>query len=107
MRKLVSAIALTALLGASASTEAWWGWPFGGWGPWGNGWDNGWFGDGWFDFNLSFGAGGHGWGRGWNYYRPYWGYPYGPYPYGAVPYGAYPYPVAPAVPVAPAKTSSK
>lgn len=108
MKKLISAATLAALLGASASTDAWWGWPFGGWGPWGNGWGDDWFGDGGFDFNLSFSAGGRGWGRGWDYYRPYWGYPYGGYyPYGASPYWGYPYAVAPVVPVAPAPAASK
>ena len=105
MKKTITAAALVALLGAAANANAWWGFPFGGWGPWGNGWDNGWFGDGWMDFNFNISASAHGYGRGWNryhgYYAPYWGgygYPYGAYGY---PYAA---PVA-VVPAAPAATA--
>jgi hypothetical protein len=106
MKKLLSAAAAAALLGAVTNVNAWWGWPFGGWGPWNNGWGNDWFGDGWFDFNMSMGMGGRGWGRGryYDYYAPYWGYPYGGW---GLPYG-YPYTVAPVVvPQAPAAAATK
>jgi Sulphur globule protein len=112
MKKILFAAAVAGLMGAAANADAWWGWPFGGWGPWNNGWGNDgwgndWFGDGWFDFNLSMGLGGHGWGRGnyYDYYAPYWGYPYGGW---GAPYGyGYPYAVVPVVPQAPAPTKSK
>ena len=107
MKKILTATALTALMGAAANAHAWWGWPGGGWSPWGNGWGNDWFGDGWFDFNFSMGAGarGRGWGRYYDSYYPYGGYP----PYGGGwghPY-AYPYAVAPVVPQAPVASESK
>ncbi len=107
MNKLVSAVALAALLGASASANAWWGGP-GGWGD--RSFMDDFFGDGWGDFNMNMSGGGRGWGRGYNRYNDYYGYgPYGwgaPYAYGA-PYGygapyAYPY----AAPVAPQSTAS-
>jgi hypothetical protein len=102
MKRLLSAATLAALLGVAANANAWWGWPFGGWGPW----NNGWFGDGWMDFNFSMGVGAHGrgWGRYYDYYAPYWGgYPYGGW---SAPY-AYPYPYAvPVAPVAPATAAA-
>jgi hypothetical protein len=96
MKRVIFAAIFTVLLGVSAGAQAWWG-PFGGWGPC-SGWGNDWYGNGEFNFSMSFG----GWGRGWDYYNPYWGgyYPYGGYSYLAPPpYWAYPYtaqPVAPA-----------
>jgi hypothetical protein len=71
MKKLLNLAAVAVLLGAAANADAWWGWPWGGGGPWGSGWGDDWFGDGWFDFSLSFGAGGRGWGRYHDYYGPY------------------------------------
>jgi hypothetical protein len=114
MKKIIYAASLVFLLAASASTDAWWGWPFGGWG---NNWGDDWLGDAGFGFSLSFGAGGH--ARGWNDYGSYWGAPYGPY--GGYPWGYYPYyggapygwgypmaaPPPPVVPVAPATAASK
>ena len=106
MKKILTAAALATLMGAAANAHAWWGWPGGGWTPWGNGWGNDWFGDGGFNFNFSMGAGGRGRGRGWGRYYdyPYWGYPYSGgwgHPY------AYPYAVAPVIPQAPAVSESK
>lgn len=103
MTKITKIVAITALLGASASASAWWG------GPGSTSWFDDFMGDGWGDFNMNMSTQTHGWGRGrgygYNYYGPY-GYPYGvPYaaPYGA-PYGVAPIaPVAPVAPVASAK----
>ena len=71
MKKTLVTAVLAGLIGAATNAQAWWGWP-GGWGPFGNGWGNDWFGDGWFDFNFSMGAGarGRGWGRYYDYYAP-------------------------------------
>ncbi len=95
MKKTFSAAALVALLSIAANANAFW-WPGGGWSPWGNGFDNGWFGDGWFDFNFSVSTRASGWGHYHNYYAPYWGYPHAGY--------AHPYVVAP---VAPASAEDK
>ena len=103
MKRLLIAAAAAALMSAAVDANAWWGWPWGGWSPWGNGWGNAWFGDGWFDFNLSMGAHGRGWGRYYDYYAPYWGY--GPYAYGH-PY-VLPYAPLASVPQAPATAESK
>lgn len=106
MKKMLTAAALASMMGAAANAHAWWGWPGGGWSPWGNGWGNDWFGNGWFDFNFSMGAGarGRGWGRYYDYYNPYWGNPYGwgwGYP------RVYPHALAPVAPQAPAVSESK
>lgn len=104
MKKLLTAAAMAALLGASVNVNAWWGFPFGGWSPWGgNGWGNDWFGDGFMDFNFSMSARGHGWGRGWGRYYDYYG-PYGHPYWGGAPYAALPLAAAPA---APATTEAK
>jgi hypothetical protein len=114
LKRLILAITLTTLTGISTGVNAWWGGPFGGWGPWdNNGWGNDWFGNGWFDFNMSFGGWGRGWGRGWDYYNPYWGNPYwggypyyGYYPYWGAPHWGYPYTVAPLAPQAPSEPTA-
>jgi len=51
MKKLATAAAIAALLGVSASANAWWGG-----GPWGSrsgDWWNDMMGDGWGDFNMN------------------------------------------------------
>lgn len=105
MNKLATAAALAALLGASASANAWWGGP-GGWGD--RNFMNDFFGDGSGDFSMNMSGGGRGSGRGYNRYNDTYGYgPYGwgaPYGYGA-PYGN-PY-AAPVPPVAAATPESK
>lgn len=112
MKRLILATTLTAVMILPTNVNAWWGGPFGGFGPWGNGWDDDWYGNGWFDFNMSFGGWGRGWGRGWDYYpywsHPYWGgYPYyGYYSYWNTPYWGYPYAVAPVAPHAPAEPTA-
>ena len=118
MKKLATAAAIAALLGASATASAWWGGPWGG-GPWGGYGDRSWmddfFGDGMFDFNMNASGRGSGYNR-W-YDRGYYGYgPYGwgggPWGYGGYPYygGGYPYAypyAAPVAPAAPAEGESK
>lgn len=65
--KLMAAAVMTA---ASVSAQAWWGGP--------NSWNDGFFGDGGFDFHMSASAHGNGWNRYHNGYAPYYGYaPYG------------------------------
>ena len=99
MKKIATAAAIAAMLGASATANAWWG------GTGDRSWMDDFFGDGMFDFNMSASGRGSGYNR-W-YDRGYYGY--GPYGYG-YPYGAYaaPYthPYA-AAPVAPAQIESK
>lgn len=106
MKKIATAAAIAALLGASAAANAWWGGPWSGYGD--RGWMDDFFGDGVFDFNMSASGRGSGYNR-W-YDRGYYGYgPYGyGYPYGgyATPY-AYPYAAAPVAAVAPAQGESK
>ena len=109
MKKIATAAAIAALLGASATASAWWGGPWGG-SPWGGGygdrnWMNDMFGDGMFDMNMNASGRGSGYNR--FYDRGYYGYgPYGygaPYGYGGYPYGGgYPYAAPYAAPVAPA-----
>ena len=111
MKKIATAAAIAALLGASATASAWWGGPWGG-SPWGGGygdrnWMNDMFGDGMFDMNMNASGRGSGYNR--FYDRGYYGYgPYGygaPYGYGvpyAAPYGA-PAMVAPQAPAAETK----
>jgi hypothetical protein len=112
MKKLATA-AVAALLGASATANAWWGGPWGGYGD--RSWMDDFFGDGMFDFNMNASGRGSGYNRwydrGYYGYGPYgWGGPwggYGGYPYygGGYPY-AYPY-AAPVAPAAPAQGESK
>ncbi len=90
MNKIIKIVAVSALLGASASANAWWGN-----GPWSNMWDGA--GNGDFSMNMSFS--GRADGRGYGYQAPYYGYA----PYGYAPYG-YPAPVAA---VTPAPTEKK
>ena len=107
MKKIATAAAIAALLGASATANAWWGGS-----PWGGHGDRSWmddfFGDGMFDFNMSASGRGSGYNRwsdrGHYGYGPYgYGYPYGGY---ATPYG-HPYAAAPVAPAAPAQGESK
>lgn len=86
MHKLTQIAVAAALAGTTASASAWWGGPF-------NGWGNDWFGDGWFDFNVSMGAGGRGFSRYHDGHGP-WGYPYGAPFWGAYAPPVYGYPHA-------------
>jgi len=76
MKKLATAAAIAALLGASATASAWWGGPWGG-SPWGGGYgDRNWMND-IFDMNMN--ASGRGSGHNRFYDRRYYGY--GPFNY--------------------------
>ncbi len=106
MNKLTKTLSATAIACAMAipftAAQAWG--PWGGGGPWSNGWGNDSSGEGWgdgsgdMDFSMSgsgHGSGygrGRGYGRGYGYgYGGYPGYGYGGYPgYGGPGYGGYP-----------------
>jgi hypothetical protein len=82
-------IASSAAL-APLTADAWWGFPFGGWSPWNNGWGGGPWGGPWGGY-PGYGYGGY---PGYGYGYPGYGYGYGaPYYYGYQPYYA---PAAPA-----------
>ncbi len=97
MNKLTKTLCATAIAGAMAipftAAQAWG--PWGGGGPWSNGWGNDGSGDGWgdgsgdFDFSMSGGGHGSGYGRGRGYGNGY-GYGYGGYGYPGYGYGGYP-----------------